>query len=112
MMLLSAKLILLYLYLRISKLRASFCIYIYFEGKPDNLEFFRYFRTNYFNSIEEFYENFYKILDKDLKTFLKKIRKKIKSIKTKFPFYSVEDIKFRLIRDTFLTKNSMRKLCF
>ena len=40
-----------------------------FEGKPDNLEFFRYFRMNYFNSADEFYDSFYKVLDKDLKCF-------------------------------------------
>ena len=95
------------------KIKSFFFVYTsIFEGKPDNLEFFRYFRTNYFNSIEEFYENFYKILDKDLKTFFKKNQKKIKSIKTKFPFYSVEDIKFRLIRDTFLTKKKYEETMF
>ena len=40
-----------------------------FEGKPDNLEIFRYFRTNYFNNVDEFYNSFYQVLDKDLKTF-------------------------------------------
>ena len=38
-----------------------------FEDKPDNLEIFRYFRMNYFNSVDEFYINFYKVLNKDLK---------------------------------------------
>ena len=32
-----------------------------FEDKPDNLEIFRYFRMNYFNSVDEFYINFYKV---------------------------------------------------
>ena len=37
------------------KIKSFFFVYTsIFEGKPDNLEFFRYFRTNYFNSIEEF----------------------------------------------------------
>ena len=26
-----------------------------FEGKPDNLEIFRFFRTNYFNNVDDFY---------------------------------------------------------
>ena len=32
-----------------------------FEAKPDYLEVFRYFRMNYFNSVDEFYINFYKL---------------------------------------------------
>ena len=48
-----------------------------FEGKPDNLEFFRYFRMNYFNSADEFYDSFYKVLDKDLKCFFIKNNLKI-----------------------------------
>ena len=40
-----------------------------FEGKPDNLEIFRYFRTNCFKSIDDFYTNFYKILNRNLNQF-------------------------------------------
>ena len=53
----------------------SFFLFILqlFEGSPDNLEIFRFFRTNYFNSINEFYIHFYKAIDKDLKFFFKTI---------------------------------------
>ena len=51
-----------------------------FEGYPDNLEFFRYFRINYFSNIDTFYECFYFDLDEDLETFLKNNIDKIKSI--------------------------------
>ena len=88
------------------KIKSFFFVYTsMFEGKPDNLEIFRFFRTKYFNNINEFYDNFYKVLDKDLKSFFEKNRNKIKEKKMKFPFYTIEDIKFRLVRDVFLTKS-------
>ena len=30
-----------------------------FEGKPDNLEVFRYFRMNFFDDVDKFYKSFY-----------------------------------------------------
>ena len=74
-------------------------------GKPDNLEVFRHFRINYFDNVNEFYNNFYKVLDKDLKYFFDNNSKTIKSLKVKSPFYTLEDIKFRLTRDTLLTRD-------
>ena len=32
-----------------------------FEGNPDSLEIFRYFRAKYFNSVDKFYQKFYEI---------------------------------------------------
>ncbi len=75
-----------------------------FEGKPDNLEVFRYFRMNYFNNVNEFYMNFYKVLNKDLDNFFKINEGVIKNTKIKIPYYSIKDIKFRLIRDKYLKK--------
>ena len=40
------------------------------------------------------------------------IMKKIKSSKVKFPHYSIEDIKFRLIRDVLLTKSQYDETIF
>ena len=95
------------------KIKSFFFVYTsIFEGKPDNLEIFRYFRTNYFNSIEEFYKDFYKFLDKDLQSFFEKKTNEIKNLKIRFPFYSIEDIKFRLVRNNFLTKNQYEKTMF
>ena len=52
------------------KIKSFFFVYTsIFEGKPDYLELFRYFRTNYFENINEFYEEFYDILDEDLNNF-------------------------------------------
>ena len=88
------------------KIKSYFFVYTsMFEEKPDNLEFFRYFRMNYFNNVDEFYNSFYQVLDKDLKTFFEDNNDKIKATKIKFPHYSIEDIKFRLVRDIFLTKS-------
>ena len=93
------------------KIKSFFFVYTsVFEDKPDNLEFFRYFRMNNFNSVNEFYDNFYKVLDKDLKLFFKNNNQKIKSFKIKNPFYSIEDIKFRFVRDIFLTKIQYEKI--
>ena len=95
------------------KIKSFFFVYTsLFEGKPDNLEFFRYFRMNYFKSVDEFYDNFYKVLDKDLKSFFEKNSIKIKETKIKFPHYSISDIKFRLVRDVFLTKVQYEDIMF
>ena len=88
------------------KIKSFFFVYTsMFEGKPDNLEIFRYFRMNYFNNVDEFYNSFYQVLDKDLKTFFEDNNDKNKATKIKFPHYSIEDIKFRLVRDIFLTRS-------
>ena len=76
-----------------------------FEGKPDNLEIFRFFRHNFFSNINEFYESFYKFLEKDVAKFFLTKEKSIKEKKAKYPFYTIEDIQFRLIRDEMLKKN-------
>ena len=95
------------------KIKSFFFVYTsMFEGKPDNLEIFRYFRMNYFNNVDEFYNSFYQVLDKDLKTFFEDNNEKIKSNKIKFPHYSIEDIKFRLVRDIFLTKSQYEETMF
>ena len=75
-----------------------------FEGLPDNLEIYRYFRTNYFSNINDFYEKFYDVLNRNFEEFLTREIDLIKNIKKKFSFYTIEDIEFRLIRDKFLTK--------
>ncbi len=87
------------------KIKSFFYVYTsMFEGKPDNLEVFRYFRMNYFNNVNEFYMNFYKVLNKDLDNFFKINEGVIKNTKIKIPYYSIKDIKFRLIRDKYLKK--------
>ena len=92
------------------KIKSFFFVYTsMFEGRPDNIEIYRYFRMNYFNSVDEFYINFYKVINNDLSEFFKKNEDVIKKIKIKFPFYTIEDIKFRLIRDKYLTHKEYEK---
>ena len=95
------------------KIKSFFFVYTsVFEDKPDNLEVFRYFRMNYFDDVGEFYNNFYKVLDKDLRNFFDNNNEKIQSTKIKFPHYSIEDIKFRLVRDMYLTKSQYEEIMF
>ena len=51
-------------------------------------------------------------MDKDLKIFFDENNDKISSTKDKFPFYSIEDIKFRLVRDNFLNKTKYEEIMF
>ncbi len=93
------------------KIKSFFFVYTsIFEENPDTLEMFRYFRNVYFNSVDDFYLSFYKVLNKDLSGFFRKNEKKMSDTMIKFPFYSTEDLKFRLIRDNFLTKADYDKI--
>ncbi len=93
------------------KIKSFFFVYSsMFENNPDHLEIYRYFRTNYFHNIDEFYIEFYKYVESDLNKFFIENEDKIKLTKQKFPFYSFEDIKFRLVRDNFLKKNEYENI--
>tara|TARA_B100000989_G_C19532278_1_gene470789 strand:- start:4455 stop:5441 length:987 start_codon:yes stop_codon:yes gene_type:complete len=89
------------------KLKAFFFVYsgIYSE-KPELLEIHRYFRVNYFKNIDDFYKNFFDIIinyEPNIFLFIKSKQKLILENKKKFPFYSINDLKFRLVRDQFLS---------
>ena len=73
-------------------------------GKPDLLEVYRYFRLNYFENIDDFNNKFFNVLDIHLDNFFTSNNKNIKDMITKFPFYSINDAKFRLVRNELLTK--------
>lgn len=81
-----------------------------FGGKPNNLEIYRYFRINYFQNVNDFYNNFFNFVEKNLISFFDKNEKTINESKAKFPFYSLEDIKFRLVRDNLLNKDDYEKI--
>lgn len=92
------------------KVKSFFFVYTsLFEDKPDYLEVFRFFRMNFFDDVNKFYDYFYQILDRNLNLFFKNSNKIIQSKKIKFPHYTIEDIKFRLIRDKYLTKEEYEK---
>ena len=73
------------------------------------LEVFRYFRTTQFKSVDDFYSDFFKFsLNYNVDHLkVRKIEKKnILKKKKIFPFYSNNDIIFRIIRDKYFSKNS------
>lgn len=81
-----------------------------FFGKPDFLEVHRYFRNTLYDNIDLFYDDFYKILNKDLTSFFKINQKLINLKKKQFPFYSLSDIKFRLVKNYFITKQKYESI--
>jgi len=91
-------------------IKSFFFIYTsIFEDNPHKLEVFRYFRMNYFDDVNTFYNDFYKAMGENLKSFFVQNEYKIKSLMKKHSVYTIEDIKFRLIRDIYLDKNSYEK---
>ena len=82
------------------------------EGKHDYLEIFRHFRLNYFEDINDFYSIFFKNLNKDLNSFFKKNENLILERTKRYSFYSLEDIKFRLVRDILLNKKDYEEHMF
>ena len=82
----------------------------FITGKPNLLEVYRYFRLNYFNNIDNFYNEFYKNIDKDLENFFNLSDKEIQNKKKTAPFYSISDIKFRLVRNRLLKRNEYENI--
>ena len=83
-----------------------------FENKPDYIEVFRYFRQNFYKEINDFYRDFFRTLNVNLEKFFKKNKLKIDNIKLKAPYYSLEDIKFRITRDEYLNRENYKNLMF
>ena len=83
-----------------------------FINKTDNLELFRYFRNSSYKKIDNFYNDFFSSTGKNLDQFFLKYKKVIKIKKKKHSCYSINDIKFRLVRDFMLSKNEYNKIMF
>ncbi len=96
------------------KVKAFFFIYTsIFEKKPDLLEVFRYFRTTYYKNIDDFYSDFFKLSLKyniDYLKIRKTEKKNIFKNQKIFPFYSNNDILFRILRDKYFSKNTYENL--
>lgn len=75
-----------------------------FSGNFDNLEIFRHFRTNSFNSIEDFYKQFFSLVDSKFADNIARHKKyfSARDYLSAFPFYSKNDKWFRYIRDQVL----------
>lgn len=97
-------------------LKAFFFVYTNSLSKnPDLLEVFRYFRYKYYKNINLFYKDFNnsvnkKFSKKDIELFYEKNLKEINIWKKKFKIYSIEDIKFRFLRDKFLGREKYKKI--
>lgn len=88
------------------KIKSFFFIYSsIFETKPDLLEVYRYFRTNFYKNIDDFYLCFFKKINQDLNKFFLNNKRIINLNNKKFPHYSINDIKFRLVRDNLISQN-------
>ena len=95
------------------KIKAFFFIYTsIFDNRPDNLEIFRFFRINFYLNINDFYKEFYLCLNIDLNLFFNKFKKEILYRKKQIPHLSIEDIKFRFVRDRFLSKKKYEDIMF
>lgn len=92
-------------------IKAFFFIYTSILTKnPDLLEVYRYFRTTKYKNINEFYKSFFSFCDPKVFEFLSKNQNEIDRIKNQINFYSKNDIKFRLVRDKFLSKKQYNKI--
>lgn len=83
-----------------------------YEDDPNYLEVNRHFRTTNYKKIDLFYDDFYRALGINLDKFFFKNKTNINIQKKKSPFYTLEDIKFRLIRDELLDVNSYQEIMF
>lgn len=88
-------------------LRAFWFIYSnVFEGQLSKLEIYHVFRSKFFHNIDSFYNVFFdKILQSKFKNRARTATKEKDVIKynKEYPFYTVNDIRFRFIRDRVLT---------
>ena len=79
-------------------------------------EVFRFFRDNYYLNFEQFYAEFLKKIcknksqEKKIKLFLLRNNKQILIRKKNYPFYTINEIRFRFLRDKFFLKNKYEKL--
>jgi peptidoglycan/xylan/chitin deacetylase (PgdA/CDA1 family) len=75
-----------------------------FTGEPDNLEIYRYFRCNCFESIDEFYERFFDIFKNNYSDEYFEHKSYFSQLNylQNFPFYTENDRWFRYIRDQIL----------
>ena len=75
-----------------------------FSDAPDNLEVFRYFRTNNFYDIDDFYDQFFKLVESEQEVDLEQHHTQYVSVKYlgSYPFYTENDKWFRYLRDQVL----------
>ena len=82
-----------------------------YTNKPLMLEVYRSFRHKCYIDIDDFYDEFFfSIKNYDLKKIFKSREKFIKFEKKRYPFYSLNDIKFRILRDFYLKNKKYNQI--
>ncbi len=84
-----------------------------FEGHLQRMEIYRFFRCSCFNEISEFYDIFFgKVLVTEFAQPVEEVIKSadVEGILRAFPFYSIQDIRFRLIRDRLLPAKEYERI--
>ena len=101
--------------LRKNSISAFFFVYSSaFSDNPNFLEIFRYFRTNQFNSVDEFYDYFFDyLINVDKEEYLsQKLQYSSLDYLSASPFYSENDKWFRYLRDQFLGNEKYMDVMF
>ncbi len=82
------------------------------EGKVRKFEIYNCFGTRYFSNIDEFFELFFSKCEKNiLKKFSEnKFKKYVHETLLSFPFYSINDLKFRFIRNEILSQEKFENI--
>lgn len=89
------------------RLKAFWFVYSsVFEGQLENLEIYRFFRTQYFKTIHDFYSLFFKRVGVSLSPYAHEVE----TIRRQFPFYTEKDTQFRLLRDKILGKKNYEEI--
>ena len=96
------------------KLKAFWFVYSsVFEGHLGNIEIYRFFRSKFFQNIDDFYNLFFrKVFDSQFSKRAKEVldEKEIEKQIEYYKFYSINDVKFRLIRDRALRKQDYESI--
>ena len=79
-------------------------------------EIIRYFKFKYYSNQRKFYLDFFKNVEEFKFIKISKLNlfsiKKIATIKKQSPYYTIEDIKFKIIRDQYLNLEEYNKIIF
>lgn len=96
------------------RLKAFWFIYsCVFEGQAAKFEVYRAFRSRCFQNIDDFYQLFFqKVFNSDFASMVSAVLEEMEITRQRqhFPFYSVNDVKFRLIRDRALSRDEYERI--
>lgn len=83
-----------------------------FTKNSDLLEVYKHFRFTKYNNINEFYESFFdetkNLKKKNVNIFLKSKKKEIEKLREISPYYSLNDVRFRLVRNKLLKEKEYK----